>query len=570
METKNIIDMLVAELHKNGMWFTTKADPTYNEAPSYYKLNQYGDLEESAEKKIANEIESLVGDGAVDITDAVDLWIEEALSDFKIAYTEQLVTKFKDKPVVNGIEAYTSQVMKENKKTTNLDESGDYVSKYDELDDLLDTYVVSEADKVELYNTFNDTPIDNLQGDNDLKYDDWLDDMRSSHFNVLMRYLKEKDNDTDYLISKMNETKVLSKVSCPETLIENKKLAEGGGAGYTIKGTLGDIKVNSFNIKDEQEDKYGIKTYEISCDIDATFNDIKCESYYYSDEVPQANIKITGITLDDNMIVSDDTPTELNKETIKYSLEDITIEDVIGGGFVHQTFDGEMNCDVDGSVYQEFYLSHIIFKFVDEEIIDFIDQAVQGDNYISQYDVFDSTGDLIDTLDDEESAIQFAKDNNGVRVMKNTYKVSFSGDYVDTEEDEMVWEKSTLESKEYSKQVKKEGYKRRINEENNKSANLISDMFTSSDFDSESKQGQIVMRTSNLFNALSDKGYDVQVAFDNGESTSAILLGEQGGQVVITINNTNQPLRAFTTGNFEINKENLDILTDIEKEINNI
>lgn len=570
METKNIIDMLVAELNKNGMWFTTKADPTYNEAPSYYKLNQYGDLEESAEKKIATEIENLIGDGAVEITDAVDLWIEEALSDSKIAYTEQLVTKFKDKPVVKGIEAYTSQVMKENKETTNLNESGDYVSKYDELEDLLDTYVVSEADKVELYNTFNDTPIDNLQGDNDLKYDDWLDDMRSSHFNVLMRYLKEKDNDTDYLISKINETKVLSKVSCPDALIENKKLAEGAGAGYTIKGTLGDIKVNSFNIKDEQEDKYGIKTYEISCDIDATYNNIECESYYYGDEVPQANIKITAITLDDNMVVSDDTPTELNEETIKSSLENITIEDVIGGGFVHQTFNGEMNCDADGSVYQEFYLSHITFTFVDEEIIDFIDQAVQGDNYISQYDVFDSTGDLIDTLDDEESAIQFAKDNNGVRVMKNTYKVSFSGDYTDTEEENMVWEKSTLESKEYSKQVKKEGYKRRINEENNKSANLISDMFTSSDFDSESKQGQIVMRTSNLFNALSDKGYDVQVAFDNGESTSAILLGEQGGQVVITINNTNQPLRAFTTGNFEINKENLDILTDIENEINNI
>lgn len=481
METKNIIDMLITELNKNGMWFTTKADPTYNEAPSYYKLNQYGDLEESAEKKIANEIENFIGDGAVDITDAVDLWIEEALSDSKIAYTEQLVTKFKDKPVVNGIEAYTSQVMKENKETTNLNESGDYVSK-----------------------------------------------------------------------------------------IENKKLAEGGGAGYTIKGTLGDIKVNSFNIKNEQEDKYGIKTYEISCDIEATFNDIICESYYYGDEVPQANIKITSITLDDNMVVSDDTPTELNKETIKYSLDGIKIEDVIGGGFVHQTFNGEMNCDVDGSVYQEFYLSHIIFTIVDEDVIDFIDQAVQGDNYVTQYDVFDSTDDLIDTLDDEESAIQFAKENNGVRVMKNTYKVSFSGDYDDTEESDMVWEKSTLESKEYSKQVKKEGYKRRINEENNKSANLISDMFTSSDFDSESKQGQIVMRTSNLFNALSDKGYDVQVAFDNGESTSAILLGEQGGQVVITINNTNQPLRAFTTGNFEINKENLDILTDIENEINNI
>lgn len=112
-----------------------------------------------------------------------------------------------------------------------------------------------------------------------------------------------------------------------------------------------------------------------------------------------------------------------------------------------------------------------------------------------------------------------------------------------------------------------ENYKRRLAEENNKSANLISDMFKSPDFDAESEQGKIVMRTSELFNALSDKGYDVQVAFDNGESTNSILLGQQGGQVVITITNTNQPLRAFTSGNFEITDEAINTLNDIQSQI---
>ena len=92
-------------------------------------------------------------------------------------------------------------------------------------------------------------------------------------------------------------------------------------------------------------------------------------------------------------------------------------------------------------------------------------------------------------------------------------------------------------------------------------------MFKSQDFDANSNAGQIVMRTSELFNALSGKGYDVQVSFDNGESTNSILLGQQGGQVIITINNTNQPLRAFTSGNFEINDDNIKILTDIQNEI---
>ena len=130
-------------------------------------------------------------------------------------------------------------------------------------------------------------------------------------------------------------------------------------------------------------------------------------------------------------------------------------------------------------------------------------------------------------------------------------------------------DKNPYEVEDYEESYKKvnESYKRRLKEENNKSANLISDMFKASDFDAESKQGQIVMRTSELFNALSDKGYDVQVNFDNGESTSAVLLGQQGGQVIITINNTDQPLRAFTSGNFEVNNDNMNVLKDIQEQI---
>ena len=114
---------------------------------------------------------------------------------------------------------------------------------------------------------------------------------------------------------------------------------------------------------------------------------------------------------------------------------------------------------------------------------------------------------------------------------------------------------------------KLENVQRRLNEENNKSLNIISDMFKSKDFDSDSKAGQIVMRTSNMFNALSDKGYDVQVAFDNGESTNTILLGQQGGQIKITITDTNTPLRAFTDGSFELTEDNIKTLEDISKEI---
>lgn len=115
-----------------------------------------------------------------------------------------------------------------------------------------------------------------------------------------------------------------------------------------------------------------------------------------------------------------------------------------------------------------------------------------------------------------------------------------------------------------------ESVKARLKEENNKSLNLISSKLTDSDFDADSESGQIVLRTSELFNSLSDSGYDVQVAFDNGDSQSTILLGQQGAQIEITINNAADPLKAFVSGNFEINNDNLTILTDVLEKLGSI
>ncbi|WP_304393073.1 hypothetical protein [uncultured Clostridium sp.] len=130
---------------------------------------------------------------------------------------------------------------------------------------------------------------------------------------------------------------------------------------------------------------------------------------------------------------------------------------------------------------------------------------------------------------------------------------------------------STINQNRYKKVEEKktlqEGKRQRLNEENSKSKDLINSMVTARDFDSDSTQGQIILRTQELFNVLSDRGYDVQVTFDNGESQSVIMLGNQGGSILITITNTNQPLRAFTSGNFEITDDSIQILNDIKEQI---
>ena len=62
----------------------------------------------------------------------------------------------------------------------------------------------------------------------------------------------------------------------------------------------------------------------------------------------------------------------------------------------------------------------------------------------------------------------------------------------------------------------------------------------------------------------------MQVSFDNGESTSAILLGQQGGQIIITINDANSPLKAFSSGNFEINNDTIKIMSDVQSQIESL
>ena len=106
MSEDKIISLVLSRLNQEDMWFTTKADPTWEEPSDYYKLDEYGDLTEASVKKIVKEVENLVGDGAVDIDNAVEVWLQDAMVDYKIAYKNVLVTKFKDKPVVAGLEAY--------------------------------------------------------------------------------------------------------------------------------------------------------------------------------------------------------------------------------------------------------------------------------------------------------------------------------------------------------------------------------------------------------------------------------------------------------------------------------
>lgn len=121
-ENINIIELVLDTLNRDDLWFTQKTDPTYQEASSYYELDEFGDPTEKTIKKIEKEVNSLIGDGAIDIIDAVELWKNDQIAEFRLDFRDNLVTKFEPKPVVDNIEAYENSVqLSESKKVESTD-----------------------------------------------------------------------------------------------------------------------------------------------------------------------------------------------------------------------------------------------------------------------------------------------------------------------------------------------------------------------------------------------------------------------------------------------------------------
>ena len=140
------------------------------------------------------------------------------------------------------------------------------------------------------------------------------------------------------------------------------------------------------------------------------------------------------------------------------------------------------------------------------------------------------------------------------------YRISYIDNLVTNFEDKPVVDQ--IEASENPVQLT-ESVKTNLKEESTQSLKLIGDKLSDPEFDPDSKAGQIVLKTSELFNQISDKDFDASVSFDNGDSQITILLGQTGGQVNITINDASQPVKAFLSGNMEINNYLLDDLRDI-------
>lgn len=314
MEDKEIFNLVISRMTEEGMWFTTKNDPTFNEAPSYYELDEFGDPTDKTVSKIINEVKDKIGDGAIEIDDAIEIWLGDQQANYKIAYTDNLVTEFEPKPVIDQIEAY--------------DKPAEMPLTEAKVDGML-----------------TDIPDELMEPS---KTKPWTEGMWQEYYYRMNKAIREvykiDGDDSDYI----------------------KKQAERFGI---------DIELSKQNLKD--------------------------------------------------------------------------IADKVATAYA----------------------------------------------------------------DEKEKRYKEVNNLNESKIIKN-----------------------------------------RLKEENTKSLNEIGAKLSDPDFDADSEDGQIILRTSQLFNELSDNGLEVQVSFDNGESQSTIAV-PQGGQINITIRNSNEALRAFISGQVQIDDD---------------
>lgn len=243
-------------------------------------------------------------------------------------------------------------------------------------------------------------------------------------------------------------------------VVESKKLTEGAGAGYTVSGELSyEPQIKSFNVVSREND-----IMEVDCDVDGILEDVTFESYNYGDRVDEADVHISHVTLDVcNLKDDDNNDIELDEQTFKDALDGLKVSPLIGAGWVHTTFDGNLSCDennVDCNAYSDIYVMGVKMNLTNSDLVNYIDEAVRGANIFEQYTVFDEEEDAMETFDTEEEAIEYAKNNNGYKVESSQFRYNFDDEVEDLFVEEVVWVADDLnESKKIVEKTSLDDYK---------------------------------------------------------------------------------------------------------------
>lgn len=238
-----------------------------------------------------------------------------------------------------------------------------------------------------------------------------------------------------------------------EKVTESKKrLNEGPGAGYSVKGKVTNVHNVEVISNVESESEYYSSTLMATAECDLV--GVSASSYYNGREIVggapiPAKLEIK-LDYDKDEYYGDAT------KVVEALGDDFEFDATLGGGWGHVTFTGVIEGDyhdVENAPYSTDILNFTI-KIENENVIKDIDKAVTGEDWVDQYDVIDTDGDIVDSFETEDEAIDYAKSNRGVEVVHRQLQFALMDDFesediIDEYTEGTVWEREYTKSYKY-------------------------------------------------------------------------------------------------------------------------
>lgn len=512
---KEIIDIALDRLNQEGLWFTTKEDKLYANAKDLYKLDKFGELEDKSKERLIAEVESYLGDGATFIIEAVDQWIEDNLAEGLLGYVDTLAMDFEIPEAVENTNSYSEQGV-----------------------DNLETAVAKEADKAKKEEGKK------IVEDNDRDFDVYQQYIMSNVYcdNETMMTSPEIIEDNAGLIAEDAAKEVVAQIFDGK---EPEGIYQATLEDYTeeIKRVILANIDRIVYLQNTEQEELNAKLTEAKAD--GYSKPVKVDgkwfryNYKYNEleYITHSSNEFGPIEVIDSIGVDPEDWREDKDLCIQRFLEDIKSEEDVDISEFDSLFPKklkEISSKVNCMHYA--YNEPNVYRYMFTNKKD----AEEAKSILGQYGKVEE----VDPMEFSEY-----EDKKDLDKAKACLVVTFNSDVL----------KECL-SKD---KVLTEGARRRLNERNEQSASVIDKALQGISEDTSDKESGIIIKTSELFKKLSDRGYDVQVSFDNGESTSSIAIGQQGANVLITITDADQPLRAFISGNLEINDDSLKMIKSI-------
>lgn len=536
---KDVINLTLDRMKQEGLYFATKDDTGYASGKELYKLDENGYVTEKTIDRIVEEVIEYMGDGAAFLVDAVNQWIEDGITEGKIGYIDNLNMEFDDNAIVEGnLEIYNG-IGKEDLGT-------DTEPKEEEIS--------KEAEEVKPEKKTEGKLVENGEYNTEEEIKN-----RLKKINKQLAYIRRRDNVSLAIGSEEEQS---------ELYAERNKL----------NGKLRKIRNKKVDINNMSEDEAEELKQKL---LDKGIWDGKEDSLQSALQIYRAYHMENESKKVEESISKSNVKEALTKKIISYMKSEGFEEDEAEDYFIVEVRESETGdlvaevraeLDFEGSMKLAEILDPVVRKYDKEAYFDavtngIIEAVIEPKGKITEssemgyvvYGTKDGVDDIVKEFDNKREANKWLKankerlENEGYTELEVLSNEEVWLDYDVDELDESKVEKKTLT----------EGVRQRLNERNEQSAGVIEQALNGITDQTSEQEAGIITKTSELFQSLSDRGYDVQVSFDNGESTSSISIGQQGANVLITITDAEQPLRAFASGNFEINDDSLKMIKSI-------